>query len=86
MELREGGGMDCAGGNRVFDRRGGSANVEDCNQACLDDSNCIGHTINIGAWCFGCKVDASGYRDDGLNYMKTEPCGKFAILFFFCHN
>ena len=78
--------MDCAGGNRVFDRRGGSANVEDCNQACLDDANCIGHTINIGAWCFGCTVDVDGYRES-LNYMKTDfltkPCGKYQIFFVF---
>ena len=74
MKLRAGKGMACAAGDRIFDRRNGLATADGCNQACLDDPICIGHTLSVGRWCFGCKVDKGERRDHDANvgYMKME--------------
>ena len=74
MKLLEGDGMDCQTSDRLYDYRGSNANVQDCNQGCLDNDNCVGYTISLNNWCFGCEVDPGSTRA-GLNYRKVmETC------------
>ena len=76
-------GIKCADDQKTFDFYGKDATLEACNQVCLMDATCIGHTISEGFWCFGCKVDVHVYRPDGLNYMyaKEYRCNFNQILF-----
>lgn len=67
--------------HRVFDLRGGNANLEACKTWCDGMDNCLSFSGVFGSWCIGCDQFLENNADGAVAYVKPTcntyqcPCG-----------